>query len=215
MFRNKLALTLAGLVVLSGLAVAHDGKDRRDDDWGRYGDRNSARQHGYDYGYRDGLNHGRADRYRNAGYDYRDRDYKKGERGYQRWMGPKGQFKQGYREGYKRGYDQAYNGRRGPIWGGPVWGGGGDRDHDGDVDEDDRGYGRDDRYSRGAYNDGYGDGLNVGRYDRQNRSPYDLYGNAWYRKGHGPGDRPYEDTGDYQRQYREGFAQGYNQGYRR
>ena len=106
-------MVLAVLLALSGFAVAHEN-DRY------HGGALETRQHGYEHGYRDGFHHGREDRERRAGYDFRSDDYKHGDRSYEKYMGDKGRYKNGYREGYQAGYDDAYNSRSGRF--GDIYG---------------------------------------------------------------------------------------------
>jgi hypothetical protein len=92
----------------------HDGYRDRDGDWyrdrggyyGRYGNRYyaSARQ----YGYQDGFNDGRNDRY--TGHSFRpshDSNYKHADHGF--YGGDRNYYKQMYRQAYEQGYQQGYN----------------------------------------------------------------------------------------------------------
>lgn len=207
------SIAAAFVVVLSGLALAHDKKDR--DSY--HGGSLDARQHGYEHGYRDGLHHGREDRERNDSYDIKSDDYKKGDRGYEKYMGDKGDYKKGYREGYQAGYDDGYNRRSGRI--GDIYGRSDrDRDIDRDRDRDDRddvyaerGWG----YSDVAYDIGYRDGADKGQNDAKDNKSFDPERHDRYRDAdHGYRDS-YGDKEAYKRQYRDGFRQGYEDGFGR
>jgi hypothetical protein len=61
------------------------------------------------YGYEDGLNDGRHDRY--SGHSFRpthDDNYRHADRGYNRGFGNRDYYKQAYREAYEQGYRQGY-----------------------------------------------------------------------------------------------------------
>ncbi|HSE49345.1 MAG TPA: hypothetical protein VLA96_09085 [Terriglobales bacterium] len=237
MKRMKAFLLVMAMVAGMGtLALAHDEHQDRDRRWGN--DRNAdAQEYGYHNGYRDGFRHGQQDRYQRAGYDYRDRNFKRGDRGYESYMGPRGQYRKGFREGYREGYDDAYYGRRSRSNG--VYGRNGqwsvwDRDGDGDVDRDDARYrdrdyrddrnrddrNRDDRYARGngnAQRFGYQDGQQAGQRDRQSRHSYrptewEAYKDADHGMSSSSG---YRSADDYKREYRQAFMEGYNQAYGR
>jgi len=198
---------LLGLVLLAPAGFAqNNGQMARDDDFRRDAGRDRD-DYGTQYGYEDGQRHGEADRSRNARYDYKSDLWRRGDRGYQRYMGPRGQFIQAYRNGYIRGYEQAfYRNNNGRGWG---WG------------RDDR---RDDRYGRGGYGNsnylyqlaqrnGYEDGVYYGQMDRRNghsNRPTQVNG---YRDA----DRGYSSSlgskDEFKRIYRDAFIRGYQQGY--
>jgi hypothetical protein len=69
-----------------------------------------SRRHGYEHAYRDGADRGRFDREHGIPYNLNAKVYRDSARGYDRVMGDKGQYQQGYRDGYKAGYDRAYRG---------------------------------------------------------------------------------------------------------
>jgi len=186
MLRNlrMAALAMAMTLVFSGLALAHDD----DDDYYR-GNPGQARQSGYQQGYSDGFRHGREDRAENGGYDFRSEDWEHANRGYANWMGPYGQFKNGYRDGYRKGYDAAFYSNRG--W----WGRG-----DGDHDRDDGYYNRggyiynSGGYGNSRYNRGYQDGMGQARRDVSQGKPFN------------PNPRGGENRGP---EYNNGYRAGY------
>lgn len=217
--KSMKALLLAAAMVMAvgTVALAHDEHRDNDRRWGN--DRNSdAQEYGFHNGYRDGFRHGRHDRYQREGYDLRDSNWRQADRGYERSMGPRGQYRKGYREGYQEGYDDAYYGRN-ARWNGvydrngqwSVW----DRDGDGDYDRDDR---RDDRWGRtngNAQRFGYQDGLQAGQRDRAGRHSYrptewEAYKDADHGMSSSTG---YRSSDQYKQEYRAAFMQGYNQGY--
>lgn len=67
---------------------------------------------GYERGYQDGFEHGRRDSHRHDDYDFRDaREYRRGDRGYDRGCGPRFEYVAGYRGGYEEGYRRAFHAR--------------------------------------------------------------------------------------------------------
>src|SRR5262245_66595295 len=63
------------------------------------------------FGFEDGVNDGRRDRY--TGHSFRpthDDNYRHADRGYSSSFGNKYYYKQAYREAYEQGYSQGYNG---------------------------------------------------------------------------------------------------------
>src|SRR2546425_12814707 len=75
---------------------------------GRYDSRDAFR-YGLERGRREGAEHGYRDGRRNRGFDFwRDSEYRDGDRGYKRWMGPRGDYAAGYRRGVAMAHPQAY-----------------------------------------------------------------------------------------------------------
>ena len=91
-----------------------------------------AFRYGYDRGWREGSEEGHRDgrRCRDARF-WRDGEYRGGDRGYKRWMGPRWDYTAGFRAGYEAGYRRAYAASR------PRW-----RDHGRERWDDDRYRGR-------------------------------------------------------------------------
>jgi hypothetical protein len=104
-----------------------------------------AFRHGYDRGWREGSEEGNRDGRRSRDPRYwREGEYRDGDRGYKRWMGPRWDYTAGFRQGYEAGYRRAFAAAR------PDWR---DRGRDRDRDRRDRErYPYDDRY-RGRYDD--------------------------------------------------------------
>lgn len=227
------ALIAAMTLALAGSMLAQD-RDGDDDDrgyYGRGGNGAQARQYGYQQGYQDGLRHGREERRENDPGDFRSKDWESASRGYQSWMGPFGQYKNGYRDGYSSGYTAAFRQDRG--------GWGGNRRGDGDHDADD-GYGRypSNNYPYGypgssypngypassypnggyggygnngnvGYNYGYQDGANVARQDMSSGKPYNPNPRGKYEDE----DTGYRSVYGSKSAYRSQYAQGYRAGY--
>lgn len=202
---KKLGLALAAVLVFGSLALAHE-----------HGGALDPRQHGYEHGYRNGYHHGREDRARGAGYDYKSKDYERGDVGYEKYMGNHGKYKDGFREGYRAGYDDAFRGRPGrfaEIYGiaarpNPDDAFPNDRDDDVYLT---RGYGVADV----AYDIGYRDGLEAGVTDQRQNRDFNYEAHSRYRDAlHGYrgslGDREV-----YRRIYRQGYSAGYQDGYGR
>jgi hypothetical protein len=81
-------------------------------DWGRYDNddynrRDEARDRGYHRGLDDGQRAGQFDAQRGRRFKFKNDDWED-SRGYEHWMGSKGEYKQAYREGYERGYRRSY-----------------------------------------------------------------------------------------------------------
>ena len=199
-----------------------------------------ARELGREHGYRDGYHHGQEDRDRNLGFEYNGNDYKRGDVGYEKYMGSKGQYKKGYRDSYKQGYEDGYRGNAGSfgeIYGRSPYPDNGNRpsrdnpsntnpnntpnNPNDDIWGPNPDHSRDDVYSsRGwnvhdvAYDFGYKDGVYYAQRDMSNRRS----ANAEETKGYKDADHGYQSSynkDEYKRFYREGFLRGYNDEYRR
>jgi hypothetical protein len=83
--------------------------------WGQYDNddyyrHDEAGEHGYKNGYRDGFSKGQYDSSRGRSFNFKNDDWED-SRGFEHWMGSKGNYKQAYRDGYERGYKRAYGDR--------------------------------------------------------------------------------------------------------
>jgi flagellar biosynthesis/type III secretory pathway protein FliH len=188
----------------------------------RNNSKDAAYRAGFDRGYWDGLRHGDQDSRRRAGYDFRSREYKDGERGYSRSMQHKGDYKKGYRQGYESGYNDGYHGRNSARRGNTRF----------PERYPDRYPGRypDSRYPSGQYPDygrrvssqawergmerGYRDGMEHGRSDFRKRRSFDPNRHDDFRDADDGYKSSYGDKREYQSAYRRGFEDGYRQGYR-
>src|SRR5437867_2069428 len=104
---------------------------------GRY-DARDAFRYGLERGRAEGAEHGYKDGRRCRDFNFwHDSEYRDGDRGYRRWMGPRWDYAAGYRQGYAAGYRQAYASAR------PGWRDRNDRDRDDDRYRGDRRYDRD------------------------------------------------------------------------
>jgi len=175
-------------------------------------DKYQARQHGYEHGYRDGYHHGREARESHAKYKLETKDYKEGDRGYDKHMGDEGEYKQGYRTGFQSGYDDAFYNRPGRF--AEIYGHGeareNRRDRDVTIIEV-----RPGGYSDQAYDNGYRDGIRSGQKDLSNHAAFDPADQPSYRDGDHGYRNSFGDIEVYKRQYREGFMRGYQDGYGR
>ena len=117
-------LFIAGMLVAGATAIlpAESPADWRVStgvrvDYGR-GHRSGgpAFRYGYDRGWREGSEEGHGDgrRHRDPRF-WRDGEYRDGDRGYKRWMGPRWDYAAGFRQGYEAGYRRAYAAAR-PAW---------------------------------------------------------------------------------------------------
>jgi hypothetical protein len=217
------AVSLAALLLLTTIAYAQYGDNRREDR------RDDQRGYGYGYdvadraresGYRDGFRAGVEDRDRRARFNYRDnRDWKSADNGYNRSFGPKGRYKQFYRDAYAQGYEDGYYSRNrwgnNGVWGRPEHG---RRDRDDDRWRDRGGYGNGGYGShasiaqRAGYDHGYQSGVYYGQLDRNaGRRP-----NPQNCKGYKDADQGYHsgyNREEFKVAFRDAFLRGYNQGY--
>ena len=132
MFRTRMlhGFRLAALAAAVSLAFGSMAWARDDDDY--YYRHDEAREHGYQNGYRDGIDHGRYDRMQGYRYNYKSDQWEDADGGYQHWMGSRGRYKNAYRDGYVNGYRLGYG----------MYGSG--RGWDGDRDDYYRRHDRDD-----------------------------------------------------------------------
>lgn len=102
-----MGLTCLAAALAMPLSSVAWGQDRDDYSYNHDG----ARDQGYRNGYRDGARAGQYDRERGRRFNFKNDDWED-SRGYEHWMGSKGQYKHAYRESYERGYRRAYSGDR-------------------------------------------------------------------------------------------------------
>jgi hypothetical protein len=216
MMNVKLATGGVALMFVMGMssAIAARGQVqlRIDKDGVQFGASLDPRQHGYEHAYRDGADRGRFDREHGVRYNLNARVYNDTSRGYEPFMGNKGQYQKGYREGYQAGYDSAYRGtadQYGQIYGRT------------DENRTQTQHATDPYMSRGwgatdmAFDVGYRDGVTSGQYDRGRNVRSDFEDTDAYRNAdHGHGNSYGERTA-FQTHYRTGFARGYQDGYGR
>jgi hypothetical protein len=108
MFRTRMlhGFRLAALAAVVSLAFGSVAWAHDDDDY--YYRHHEAREHGYQNGYRDGIDHGRYDRMQGYRYNYKSDQWEDADGGYQHWMGSRARYKNAYRDGYVNGYRQGY-----------------------------------------------------------------------------------------------------------
>lgn len=97
-----------------GIAVAvgdrHDRYERYDErhEYGG-GARRQSWRHGYERGFREGLEHGTNDGRKRRTFNFwHSGDYRDADDGYRRQYGPKPHYENGFREGYEAGYRRGY-----------------------------------------------------------------------------------------------------------
>ncbi len=114
---------------VGGAVVIRTDSDRDErggyDDRGRYGryddrgygvQRGPAFRYGFDRGWREGSEEGLRDGRRSHDPRYwREGEFRDADRGYKGWMGPRGDYSNGFRDGYRSGYRRAYASAR-PSW---------------------------------------------------------------------------------------------------
>lgn len=197
------SVVLTILIGMSGVANARGPSQIRIDKNGvQFGASLDPRQHGYEHAYRDGADRGRFDREHGVRYNLKAKDYNDSTRGYERFMGDKGQYQRGYREGYKAGYDSAYRGAANQY--GQIYGRAEENRNQTQHAVDpyaSRRWGGTDL----AFDVGYRDGVTSGQYDRGRNVRADFENIDAYRNAnHGYG-KSYGQSAAYQTQYRAGF----------
>ena len=201
----RLLRTTAPVIALSVMCAGYAVADHK-----YHGGAVEAQQHGYEHGYRDGYHQGVKNRQDRDKYKPNVKD---SDAGYEKYMGDKGQYKQGYEIGFHAGYDDGFYARAARF-----------REVFGPYDDPNRARGEADRsddiYSqRGfagsdvAFDIGYRDGLTagdadyVGHHDPRPENQHDFRdAEHGYRSNYG-------DKEAYRQRYRDGFLQGYRDGY--
>jgi hypothetical protein len=196
---SQVALTTMAVVLLAGSSAFADNKHQ-------------SREHGYEHGYRDGYYHGREDQERHRAFSFDTDDYKHGDRGYDKYMGDHGDYKEGYRTGYQSGYNDGYYSRPGRF--AEIYrrydSSEARRNRDDFILED-----RPGRYPDIAFDDGYRDGVREGEKDLRSHEKFDPSDHDLYRDADHDYRRSYGDKEFYKRNYREGFLRGYQDAYGR
>src|SRR5579864_1420886 len=161
-------------------------------------------QHGYEHGYRDGYEYGLDARSRNVAMDYRTDVFEAADRGYQPYMGPLGEYRDGYRDGYRIGAQEGYGGIRTGLE--RVFG---DRDEPAVSVYRERHW----DYQDVAADIGYRDGVGAGLKDFRERHSYrPQEHDAWKDANHGY-DNAFGNKSDYKRSYRIAYENGYRDGF--
>ena len=219
---KTLGMLVLGLVLLAPMGYAQiwrdrDDRDDRNGDW-RHGRNNT--NYAMERGYQDGLRQGQFDRSRRGNQTYRNnRDWQRGDRGYEKSMGAKGQYKKAYREGYERGYQDAIYGRNANGGWNDDRGRRSRRDGYPNTGYPNSGYPN----GNGGYNanalvqsaqrNGFQSGAHYAEMDRSRGHAYNPTGAKGYRDA----DQGYDDSlgskSDFQRIFRENFVRGYQQAY--
>ena len=170
----------------------------------------------YDSGYRDGVRAGEKDGRKGQSFSYnRHDDWRDADDGYRRDYGDRDFYRRSFRNGFEAGYSESYN-RYAPSYGrypGNRYPGGTNPSYPtypsrpGGIAVPRAGY------SPGAQN-GYRDGLEVGRNDARDRNRFDPVRSKRYRDGDHDYDNRYGSRDAYKQDYRSAFQQGYEDGYR-
>jgi hypothetical protein len=200
---GKFGMAFAALLFLAGAIAAQE----------RYGGSMDSKEHGYQHGYRDGLRQGRGDLNRNAVHSFDTEDYRHADLGYDKRMGERDDFQQGYRNGYKDGYDDGYYDKpvRHTVYG---------LNESYDPDRVPRSDADADAYVNWSYEDvamdtGYRDGLQAGLSDLRQRKDFKPDKHEAYEDGNHGYRKEYGDKKLYKEQYRKGFLRGYEDSFNR
>jgi hypothetical protein len=104
LFVGLIGIFLASSILACGSSYGHRYRENYYDYY--RGDHYQSTRTAYDYGYREGSEHGYSDRRRGYDFEYRhDRRYRDG-------ISRDDRMNDAFREGYKRGYEAGYYGRR-------------------------------------------------------------------------------------------------------
>jgi hypothetical protein len=127
--RARLSIRVALVTIMLGLLPS----SRTEAQWGAQppppapGWTSGAPRHAFDRGFHEGYDEGVQAGRRGHPYDpYRERDYRRADRGYERHLGSREAYRWNFRRGFEAGYARGFTeGRRrayryGP-WGGPRW----------------------------------------------------------------------------------------------
>jgi len=173
----------------------------------------TARQAGYDRGYREGYQYGRDVRERGVALDVRTDVYETADRGYRAYLGPAEEYRSGFREGYRNGAEDAHKGITTRLeetfrWSTPV---------DPDKVREDRYVTiyRERKWEPGhvAEDIGYRDGVIAGLKDFRKDRKFDMRDHdAWKEADHGY-DKSYGSKDAYKAAYRAAYEAGYRDGF--
>ncbi len=152
----------------------------------------------YDNGHREGFSRGRDDARRGREFSYtRSDEYREADSGYRRQDGSRDAYRRSFRQGFQAGYAAGFNqfARTSP---------------------------RTTPYPRGprrvidaspAAQNGYRDGVEVGRNDARRRGPFNPERSSRFRSADHNYERRYGSKDDYKREYRAAFQRGYEDGF--
>ena len=176
-----------------------------------YGSPAELRRAAYDGGFREGVTEGERDARGRDAFRYQDeRDFQRGDIGYDRRFGSRDRYRAIFREGFADGYTEGYR-RYAPGYGNNRYG-------DDRYGYGDRGYGypqgRDQRVVS-AFDIGRRDGFEKGQEDARDRDRYDPRRHKWYRDAERGYENRYGSKDRYRDEYRRGFVAGYQQAYGR
>jgi hypothetical protein len=186
------------LTVSAGIGVVRaQDRDWRDRDWrdrDEWRDRDSNSWRNNDYGYQEGLRQGQYDRSRNARFDYRNREWRRGDDNFRR------AYQNGYQQGYNSGYGyRDYGGNYGNYGGYGNYGN----------------YGNYGRYGNGGYAQGLADGRSDGIHDLNTGHSYRPTEGGNYKHADHGYNSSFGNKNAYKDSYRQGYMAGYDEGYRR
>jgi hypothetical protein len=183
-----------------------------------------ARRIAYDNGYREGLRDGESAARDRRPFDIqREKDWRKGDAGYNRSYGDKDRyrdsFRSGYGDGYRAGYDRFSSNRgyydpRASRRDGGWYGYPDNYPRNGQIYRDGRygDYGT--RVAHIAFQNGVNDGYEKGMDDARDRKYPDPTRQKWYRSGDRHYEGQYGSKEAYKDEYRRGFVEGYQRAYR-
>ncbi len=184
------------------------------------------RSDGFDYGYREGLQHGERDARQNRSFDFdHSNDYRRADRGYDRRTGHIEEYRRDFRRGYEAGYRDGYYSRSGNWDRNRYPNGRYDRyPNGGNGRYPNGGYYPDSRYPGGGYGNrgyvgpayqyGFSEGYEKGLEDLRDRDPYEPARHKWYREGDRHYNSRYGPRESYKNEYRIAFREGYDQAFR-
>ena len=159
-------------------------------------------------------------------YSYQDeREFQRGDRGYNRNFGDRERYRQTFRDGYSSGYSDAYSRysrvrpehrplrravRPGALRPARSVSQPGPYAQRGPYGA----YGGSSGYYSPAFDNGVREGFEKGQEDARKGRSFDVLRHDWYRDGDRHYESRYGSRQQYSDVYRRGFQQGYEQGYR-
>lgn len=204
------ALALALPVSARAQIVRFGGHGRYESGRSQYYE--DARRVAQDNGYREGLKHGEDAARKGRPFDLaREKDYRKGDEGYNRRYGSKDEYREAYRNGFAQGYREAYSRYGYRVRGGGYYA----PRREGGFSIGGFGVGVYARTASIAFQNGENDGYQKGLDDARDGRYPDVTRQKWYRNGDHGYHGEYGAKDAYRAQYRRGFDDGYRRAYAR
>jgi len=200
----KAILPLAMATAMIGYAMpAHASDDTQ---------KIETRQNGFEHGYTNGYHSGMEAKKANAAPDFHTKDFKRGDVGYEAYMGSHDVYKKGYREGYETGYKDGFAGTVNHL--SETYAPAASADNARNTASQNSMPQSDaadsvDRAANLAFEMGYNDGVHSGAKDRDSAAPYAPESSEDFKDADHGFRESMGSKDDYKRAYRRGFTNGY------